>query len=117
MFLSLLDLMRQAGELLPSAPAVSPAFEFHDGGDELRVRASLPGIDPKSVQIQVAESSLAIGGHATLEERTEGPDFYRMQTAVRQFYRELALPVRVDPHRSTAQWEADGVLVLHLPKR
>jgi HSP20 family molecular chaperone IbpA len=117
MFLSLLDLMRQAGQLLPSATAVSPAFELHDGGDTLRLRAVLPGIDPKSVQIQVSETSLAIGGHATLEERTEGPDFYRMQAAVRQVYRELALPARVDPHRSTAQWETDDVLVLHLPKR
>lgn len=117
MLLSLLDLMRQAGQLMPAAPEVSPAFAFSDGGDTLHLRVSLPGIDPKSVQIQVSETSLAIGGHATLEERTEGPDFFRVQAAVRQFYREAALPVRVDPHRSTAQWESEGVLVLLMPKR
>jgi HSP20 family protein len=117
MWLSLLDLMRQTGAALPELPAVSPEFQWHDDGSHLRLRAHLSGVDPKSVQVQVRENSLAIGGRATLEERTEGPNFARMQAAVSQFYREVQLPARVDPHRAKARWEEDGALVVLMPKR
>ncbi|HYF95960.1 MAG TPA: Hsp20 family protein [Symbiobacteriaceae bacterium] len=117
MFLSLLDLLRQQSgrELLSNAEA-APAFELSDQGDVLLLRASLRGIDPKSVQVQVTESGIAIGGRRTVEERTEGPDQFRYLSAVSQFYRELRLPSRVNPHRATARWEEDSSLLLALPK-
>ncbi|HWI51985.1 MAG TPA: Hsp20/alpha crystallin family protein [Symbiobacteriaceae bacterium] len=117
MFLSLLDLLRQQTGALPAlAPEAEPAVEFADQGHTLLFRAQLRGIDPKSVQIQLKERSLGIGGMRTVEERTEGPDFWRMQAAVSQFYREVPLPCRINPHRAVARWEGDGTLLVTLPK-
>jgi HSP20 family protein len=112
MWLSLLDLLRQNG----GAPMLGPELTMADEGHALTLRAPLPGIDPKSVQIQVREQWLAIGGHRTVEEQTEGPDFVRYQSALSQFYREVPLPCRIVPTRVTARWEPAGTLVVTLPK-
>lgn len=117
MFLSLLDLLRQQAGALPAlAPVAEPVVEFSDQGQALLFRAALRGIDPKSVQIQLKENSLGIGGMRTVEERTEGPDFWHVSSAVSQFYRELPLPCRINPRRAVARWEGDGRLLVSLPK-
>lgn len=115
MFMSLLDLMRQAGARLPMADG--PAITVNDEGAYLVVRADLKGIDPRSVQIQIAETGLAIGGRATREEKTEGPDFYAVQSSSSSFLRQIPLLSRVEPNRAQAAWEAGESLVIRLPKR
>lgn len=116
MFLSLLDLVRRSGGL-SQARLAAPAVEIQDQGGALCCRARLEGVDPRSVQVQVRENSLALSGYGTMEERTEGPNFVRTQSAISSFYREIPLPVAVDPHRSAVQWQADGHLLIICPKR
>lgn len=114
MFLSLLDLLRQQGGATFSEPA--PAMSLEDQSGALMLRAALRGYDPKSVQVQLTESSVAISGRRTVEERTEGPQSYRYEMAVSRFYRELPLPCRINPRGAAARWEVEDMLVLHLPK-
>lgn len=118
MFLSLLDLVRQSGALLSNPLAgAAPSLEVADLGDALQVTARLAGYDPRTIQIQLGETSLAIGGQSTREEKTEGPDFCRTQSSRSSFYRTLPLPARIDPRRAQSQWESDVTLVITLPKR
>lgn len=114
MFLSLLDLLRHSGAMLSGAPG--PAVSVSENGGHVVVRAALPGIDPKSVQIQLREQWMALSGQNTMEERTEGPDFYRYAASIGHFYREVPLPCKVDPHRAVAAWEPDSQLVVTIPK-
>lgn len=116
MYLSLMDLMRQMGGF-PLLDAAAPQIEVEEQGAALYCRARLPGIDPRSVQVQVRETSLALAGFGTREERTQGPNFVRTQSAVHRFYREVPLPTRVDPHRATMQWQDHDLLVVICPKR
>ena len=117
MFLSLLDLLRQAGDLT-AQPILegSPQITLLDQGERLLVHARLHGIDPRTVQVQVMESKLAIAGARTVEERTEGDSFLRHQSSVSSFYRVLPLPVPVEPRRALSQWQSDGSLMITLPK-
>jgi HSP20 family molecular chaperone IbpA len=119
MFLSLLDLLRQTQGLMVSqaVPAMDPDVAMTDQGDHLLVRVPLAGIDPRSVQVQLTETSLAIAGHRTEEKRTEGPDFFQLQSAVSSFCRQLPLPVPVLPRQAAARWEGDQHLLLLLPKQ
>lgn len=117
MFFSLLDLLRQTGDLparLRSGD--SPQITLHDEGEMLLLTARLHGIDPRSVQVQITESHLAIAGARTVEERTEGDSFVRMQSSVSSFYRVMPLPVPVEPRQAASQWQADGMLLVTLPK-
>ena len=117
MFLSLLDLLRQeTGRLAPLAPQDAPLLDLTDQGDHLLLQARLQSVDPKSVQIQLSESALALGGTRTVQEETEGPDFRHVRSAVSRFYREMRLPCRINPHRAVARWEPTGILLVTLPK-
>ncbi len=119
MYLSLWQLLRHCGDFF-SFPgplgSAQPFFDLKDDGSSLILTAGLKGIDPRTVQVQVSERSLAIGGYGTMEEKTEGPDFYQMQSAINSFYREIPLPARVDPHRATMAWQDGETLVITLPK-
>jgi HSP20 family molecular chaperone IbpA len=119
MFLSLLDLLRQTGGASLSVPPAAslPAMGVTDQGSHLQFRAQLPGIDPKSVKVQLTETTLGVSGFGTVEEKTEGPNFCCMQAGASSFYRELPLPARIDPHRAAMQWQADGSLLITMPKQ
>lgn len=129
MFLSLLDLMRQqTGWPLPESAALVPRAgvtggyprydqaPWDDEGADLVWRLPLTGIDPRSVQVQVSETSLSLAGHRTHEERVEGEGFVRSSASYGAFARTLPLPVRVLPRESKATWTAGEVLEIRLRK-
>lgn len=125
MFLSLLDLMRQQAGWPLSAP-VAPApldrvfapaqTDWIDEGAHLVLRVPLAGMDPKSVQVHLTESSLTLAGHRTHEEQVEGAGFFRASASYGSFARTLPLPVRVIPRQSTATWLDGEVLEIRLHK-
>jgi HSP20 family protein len=91
-----------------------PAVESYakDGG--LHVRVALPGVDPKDVEVTVADDYLTIRGErkAKTEER-EGGRFVR-EFAYGTFERTLALPEGIDPGMVKATF-ANGMLDLAMP--
>lgn len=119
MFLSLLDLMRhQHGWPLPERAAlpVPPQAQWAEEGADLVLRLPLKGIDPRSVQVQLTETSLILAGHRTQEEQVEGEGFYRASASYGAFARTLPLPGRVLPRESKATWLAGEVLEIRLRK-
>ena len=129
MFLSLLDLMRhQHGwpfpelaaqpplhRALPALPALEQTQWAEEGAD-LVLRLPLKGIDPRSVQVQLTETSLTLAGHRTQEEVVEGEGFYRASASYGTFARTLPLPARVIPRQSKATWLQGEVLEIRLRK-
>jgi HSP20 family protein len=88
--------------------------EFRDG-DELVVRAELPGIDPdKDVEATVADGVLHISAHR--EEKSEHKDKqgYRSEFRYGSFAREISLPSGVDESKVKATY-TDGVLEVRAP--
>ena len=84
-------------------------------GDALVVKASLPGVKPADVQIQVEQNVLTIAGEQHEAREREQGRYYLAERHVGRMSRSLALPVAVDTDASTATIE-DGVLTLMLPK-
>ena len=88
--------------------------EFREG-DEVVVRAELPGIDPdKDVEVTVADGVLHISAHR--EEKAEHKDKhgYRSEFHYGSFSREVALPTGVDESQVKASYN-DGVLEVRAP--
>jgi len=48
-----------------------PAVEFVDAGDNFVLKAQLPGIDPKDVDIQVTREAISISGERRYENTEE----------------------------------------------
>lgn len=116
MYLSLLDLMRRQTGRFALEPTALPELHWREEGGELILRVALHGIDPRSLQVQVSESAIALAGHRSEEERVEGPDFYRASASFGLFSRTLPLPARVIPRESRLTWRESDVLEIRLRK-
>lgn len=96
--------------------AGSLALDVHEDENSYTIRASLPGIKPEDVHVQVVGDTITIRGE-THEER-EQKDGGRVILHERQsgsFNRTLTLPMPIDGDHAEANFE-NGVLVLTLPK-
>jgi len=95
--------------LRPFEMGSAPAIESFLRGHELVVRADLPGIDPKNVELAVEGDRLTIKGERKkVEEEKRANEFYR-EVSYGRFERTVALPAGVDPDAVKAEYH-DGVL-------
>ncbi len=95
--------------------AWTPAVELKDTGDALVLRAQLPGIDAKDLDIQVTKEAVSIAGEHREEQKTEKDGFFRSEFRYGKFQRVIPLPVHVQNDRVSADYK-DGILSLTLPK-
>jgi HSP20 family protein len=93
----------------------SPAMDVAENDTELTVRAELPGIDPKELDISVSGHQLTIGGEKRESSETQQKQFHRSETRYGSFRRTIALPEGVDTENIDAQY-VNGVLTLRLKK-
>jgi HSP20 family protein len=92
-----------------------PAVELEDAGDNFLLKAQLPGIDPKDIDIQVTRSAVYISGERAHERKEEKPNFVRSEFRYGKFHRVLPLPARIQNEQVQAEYN-DGILTLTLPK-
>ena len=92
-----------------------PAMDVVDTGDEFVLKADLPGLTDKDVNIEVNDDVLTISGQrrAEHEERKEG--YHRVERSSGSFRRSLRLPEGVDPASVSANFDR-GVLEIRVPK-
>lgn len=93
-----------------------PAVDVHEDGQELVLRAELPGVKREDIQIELDGNVLTLKGERKLETKTEDRRYHRVERAHGSFVRQFQLPSNVDGTQIDAQL-ADGVLTVRLPKR
>ena len=81
--------------------------------DEIIVNASMPGIDPDSVEISIEDKVLTIEGE--LPAHAEDVDYLFAERFHGKFRRSLKLNVAIDEDDVEASFE-NGILTLVLPK-
>ena len=95
--------------------AISPAVDMYDNEKEVVVKAEVPGMDKKNINISVADSTLTIKGEMKKEEETKEEDYYYAERSYGSFSRRLELPAKVQESKIKANIK-DGILEIHLPK-
>jgi HSP20 family protein len=109
------------GQLMPSLKWAGgergwmPAVDMVDAKDEFVVKADLPGIDEKNVEVTVQDGALTIRGHRKEEKEEKKEDYYYSERSYGAFVRTLPLPSGVDADKVKATFKK-GVLEIHLPK-
>lgn len=91
-----------------------PRATLEDTGTALVVRAELPGVEDKALDLSVEEATLTIKGERT-DTPPEGYSVHRKERAAFQFSRSFALPAKVDAEGAQAVLK-HGVLTVTLPK-
>jgi len=92
-----------------------PKVDVVDREDEVVVKAEVPGVDKKDLDVTVSDDSVIIKGSTSHEEKAEEGDYYRSEISRGSFSRTVALPASVDGSRAKADFK-DGMLELTLPK-
>jgi len=92
-----------------------PALELVDAGDNFVLKAQLPGIDPKDVDVQVTREAISISGERRYENTEEKPGYVRSEFRYGKFHRVLPLPAHIQNDSVQAECK-DGILTLTLPK-
>ena len=93
----------------------SPAVDVAESDKEVTVRAELPGIDPKDLEVTVAGNQLVLSGEKKESSETKDKGIYHSETRYGAFHRTVPLPEGVDTEHVDAQY-ANGVLTLRLAK-
>lgn len=95
--------------------AEAPSFEVSETDDEFRVKAELPGMDEKDVDVSIDGDTLTIRGEKKREHEEKRRDYHLAEVSYGEFSRAIELPEGVDRDKAKAQFKK-GVLTLTLPK-
>lgn len=98
------------------ASAFAPAFEVKETTDSFVLRADVPGVDEKDLDVAVHNGVLTVSGSRASEERKEGESYALYERQYGSFSRSFALPDMADGERIEAKLES-GVLSLTIAKK
>jgi len=93
----------------------TPQIEMVEKADEIEVKAELPGLSEKDVEISLSEGTLTLKGEKRREAREERDGMQYCECAYGSFHREIRLPCAVKDDKAEATFK-NGVLVIRIPK-
>ncbi len=105
---------RRPGNGLPGL-AWAPAVEMFETDGEVVVKAELPNIDPKQVEITVTNEAITLRGETKREEEQKGRNYYTRELRYGTFTRSVPLLTEVKSNEAKATYK-DGVLEVRIPK-
>ncbi len=94
----------------------APAVDIFETEHELVVKADLPDIDPKDLDIRVENNILTIRGERKFEKNVDQDNYLRVERAYGSFARSFTLANTVNSEAIKADYQ-NGVLTLSIPKR
>ncbi len=102
------SLLRESSELIP-------AFDVSETGDHIIVKADMPGIDPKNLEINLSGNILTVKGEKEEEHKEENESYHWTERQFGSFVRTFTLPADLKQDGIEATYK-DGVLTISIPK-
>jgi HSP20 family protein len=99
-----------------SLSAWAPAVDIYETEHELVVKADLPDVDPKDLDIRVENNILTIRGERKFEKKVNEESYLRVERSYGSFARSFTLASTVNSEAIKADYQ-NGVLTLTIPKR
>lgn len=100
------------GEL---ASGVFPPLNITQDENNFYVRAELPGVAPKELEISAHRNRVSIAGRREIQRESDRVSYHRRERAEGSFNRAITLPTEVNADRVEAKYN-HGILTLVLPK-
>lgn len=93
----------------------TPAINVYETKDSVVVETPLAGVDPKDVEVTVQNGVLTVKGEMKKESEVDEKNYYRKEVRAGSFYRQVALPAKVQEDKANAEFE-NGMLKVVVPK-
>ena len=94
----------------------TPAVDIMETENELVLKADVPEVEMKDIDIQLENGTLTLKGERKFEEEKNGRGYHRIERSYGSFARSFSLPETVDPEKVHADYK-NGVLTITLPKK
>jgi HSP20 family protein len=94
----------------------APSVDIYETEQELVLRADLPGLEEKDLDVRVENNMLTIRGERHFEKNVKEENFLRVERSYGSFSRSFSLPDTVNSDAVKAEYK-NGVLTVSLPKR
>jgi HSP20 family protein len=100
---------------LPAMGNSAPALDISETKDAVVVKAEVPGMEAKDIQLSLHEQILTLKGEKKQEKEEKDEHYYRVERSYGAFARTVRLPATVDGSKVTAAFK-NGLLTVTLPK-
>ncbi len=94
----------------------APPVDIYETENELVVKADLPDLQDKDIDVRVENNTLTIRGERKFEKDVNPDNYLRVERAYGSFTRSFSLPNTVSSESIRAEYR-NGVLTLHMAKR
>ena len=94
----------------------APAVDILETDNELVLKADVPGVDLKDIDIQLENGTLTLKGQRKFEKEEGNKGFHRLERSYGSFVRYFTVPETVDSEHVQADFH-NGVLTVTLPKK
>jgi HSP20 family protein len=92
-----------------------PKLDVSEGRKDIIVKAEIPGIEAKDLDVSIDGRRLNIRGEKKQEQTEEEETYYRVESSYGYFNRTIELPAEVDPNKVDASYKK-GILKIKLRK-
>ncbi len=92
-----------------------PKIDISEGDKEIVIKADVPGIDEKDLDISISKDAVIIKGEKKYEHEEKQNNYYKKERSYGSFRRVIPLPVQIDESKVEATYK-NGVVTLRLPK-
>jgi HSP20 family protein len=92
-----------------------PKWDVSEGRNNIIVKAEIPGIEAKDLDISIDGRLLNIRGEKKQEQTDEEETFCRVESSYGYFNRTIELPAEADPNKVDASYKK-GILKIKLRK-
>jgi HSP20 family protein len=110
------DFFRKDWEAPLSTTAWNPSVDIFENDNEVVVKAELPGMDAKDIEVRLENNVLMLKGERRFEKETKEENYHRVEREYGTFSRAFALPRAVNGDKVTAEYK-DGILKIVMPKK
>jgi HSP20 family protein len=97
-----------------AAEVTVPALESYVSDGTLVVRADMPGVDPKEIDVSVLGNTLTIKGERREKKEVKKEDYIRREVSYGSFERRMSLPEGAATDKIKAQFK-NGVVEITMP--
>jgi HSP20 family protein len=107
---------RQRGQEEIEVGQWSPAVDIYETGDRIVLRADLPGLEQREIEVRVDDNTLTLRGDRKASGDIKPEEFHRAERPHGPFLRSFTLPPNIDQGGIRAVHK-NGVLEIVLPKK
>jgi HSP20 family protein len=93
----------------------TPSLDVSETKEKVVMKAEVPGLDPKEIDIALSDGVLTLKGEKKREREEKDENYHLVERSYGSFSRSVRLPAEVQEDKVKASYK-DGVLTITLPK-